>query len=76
MPADRHFVEWAFEDAESTCGIADYQLRGWQVLWHKLPDQVKTDDGLIAMIEDHHQRHLKAKQSAYQKQAESLVTSC
>ena len=25
MQADRHFVERAFEDAKSTCGMADYQ---------------------------------------------------
>ncbi len=33
MQADRHFVERAFEDAKSTCGMADYQARGWQA-WH------------------------------------------
>ncbi|MBK7464087.1 MAG: hypothetical protein IPJ50_16010 [Betaproteobacteria bacterium] len=33
MQADRHFVERAFEDAKSTCGMADYQVRGWQA-WH------------------------------------------
>ena len=30
MQADRHFVERAFEDAKSICGMADYQARGWQ----------------------------------------------
>lgn len=33
MQADRHFVERAFEDAKGTCGMADYQARGWQA-WH------------------------------------------
>jgi len=28
MQADRHFVERAFEDAKSTCSMADYQARG------------------------------------------------
>lgn len=35
MQADRHFVERAFEDAKGTCGMADYQARGWQA-WHHL----------------------------------------
>ncbi len=30
MQADSHFVEGAFEDAKNTCGMADYQARGWQ----------------------------------------------
>ena len=113
MQADRHFVERAFEDAKSTCGMADYQARGWQawhhhmalvmialmflakerlahreitasmlschdlidILRHKLPSKVKTDDDLVAMIEDRHRRRLKASQSAYQKQAETLGAS-
>ena len=33
MQADRHFVERAFEDAKGACGMADYQVRGWQA-WH------------------------------------------
>lgn len=33
MQAARHFVERAFEDAKSACGMADYQVRGWQA-WH------------------------------------------
>lgn len=113
MQADRHFVERAFEDAKSTCGMADYQVRGWSawhhhmalvmialmflakerlahreittsmlschdlidILRHKLPSKVKTDDDLVAMIDERHRRRLKAKQSAYQKQAESLGAS-
>lgn len=113
MQADRHFVERAFEDAKSTCGMADYQARGWQawhhhmalvmialmflakerlahreitasmlschdlidILRHKLPSKVKTDDDLVAMIEDRHRRRLKASQSAYRKQAETLGAS-
>ncbi|MCK7494035.1 MAG: hypothetical protein MZW92_24415 [Comamonadaceae bacterium] len=33
MQASRHFVERAFEDAKSHCGMADYQVRGWNG-WH------------------------------------------
>lgn len=33
MQADRHFVERAFEDAKSTCSMADYQARDRQD-WH------------------------------------------
>ena len=33
MQAARHFVERAFEDAKSACGMADYQVRGWNG-WH------------------------------------------
>ncbi len=113
MQADRHFVERAFEDAKSTCGMADYQVRGWQawhhhmalvrialmflakerlahreittsmlpfhdlidILRHKLPSKVKTDDDLVAMIWNRHRRRLKAMQSAYRIQAETLGTS-
>jgi SRSO17 transposase len=33
MQAARHFVERAFEDAKSHCGMADYQVRVWNG-WH------------------------------------------
>lgn len=33
MQADRHFVERTFADAKGCCGMADYQVRGWQA-WH------------------------------------------
>lgn len=33
MQGARHFVERAFEDAKGQCGMADYQVRGWQA-WH------------------------------------------
>jgi SRSO17 transposase len=33
MQVARHFVERAFEDAKGACGMADYQVRGWQA-WH------------------------------------------
>jgi hypothetical protein len=33
MQGARHFVERAFEDAKGSCGMADYQVRGWQA-WH------------------------------------------
>ena len=33
MQVARHLVEHAFEDAKGACGMADYQVRSWQV-WH------------------------------------------
>jgi SRSO17 transposase len=33
MQMARYFVERAFNDAKSACGMADYQVRGWQA-WH------------------------------------------
>jgi len=33
MQAARHFFVRAFEDAKGACGMADYQVRGWQA-WH------------------------------------------
>ncbi len=33
MQAQRFWIERAFEDAKSECGMADYQLRGWTG-WH------------------------------------------
>lgn len=113
MQADRHFVERAFEDAKSTCGMADYQARGWQawhhhmalvmialmflakerlahreitasmlschdlidILRHKLPSKVKTDDDMAEMITERHRRRLEAMQSAYKKQPETLGAS-
>ncbi|NTV71035.1 MAG: hypothetical protein HGA71_12925 [Azonexaceae bacterium] len=41
------------------------------ILRHKLPSKVRTDDGLVAMIEDRHRRRLEAMQSAYRKQAQT-----
>lgn len=113
MQADRHFVERAFEDAKSTCGMADYQARGWQawhhhmalvmialmflakerlahreitasmlschdlidILRHKLPRKIKTDDDMVAMITERHHRRRKAMQSAYRKQAKTKGAS-
>ena len=33
MQTARYFVERAFNDAKSACGMADYQVRGWHA-WH------------------------------------------
>ena len=33
LQGQRFFVERSFEDAKSTCGMADYQVRGWAG-WH------------------------------------------
>lgn len=113
MQADRHFVERAFEDAKSTCGMADYQARGWQawhhhmalvmialmflakerlahreitasmlschdlidILRHKMPRKIKTDDDMAEMITERHRRRLQAMQSAYNVQAQTLRAS-
>ena len=113
MQADRHFVERAFEDAKGTCGMADYQARGWQawhhhmalvmialmflakerlahrdisasmlschdlidILRHKLPRKIKTDDDMAEMITERHRRRLEAMQSAYENQAKTLGAS-
>ena len=109
MQAARHFVERAFEDAKGACGMADYQVRGWQawhhhmalvmvalmflakermahrdtadllscndlveIMRHKLPSKIQTDDDLVASIEDRHRRRQHAKNFAYQKQAAIL----
>jgi hypothetical protein len=45
------------------------------ILRHKLPRKVKTDDDLAAMIEDRHRRRLKTMQPAYRKQAKTLCPS-
>ena len=113
MQADRHFVERAFEDAKGTCGMADYQARGWQawhhhmalvmialmflakerlahrdisasmlschdlidILRHKLPRKIKTDDDMAEMITERHRRRLDAMQSAYENQAKTFGAS-
>lgn len=36
MQASRHFVERAFEDAKNACGMADYQVRGWNGWYHHM----------------------------------------
>lgn len=45
------------------------------ILRHKPPSKVKTDDDLVAMIEERQRRYLKAMQSTYRKQAETLGAS-
>ena len=112
MQADRHFVERTFEDAKGACGMADYQVRGWQawhhhmalvmvalmflakerltnretakllschdlidIMRHKLPTKIQTDDDLVAMIEERHRRRQSASDSAYQKQGRILEAS-
>lgn len=112
MQAARHFVERAFEDAKGACGMADYQVRGFQawhhhmalvmvalmflakerlahrgtthllscndlveIMRHKLPSKIETDDDLVAMIEDRHQRRRMAMEHAYRRQARMLAAS-
>ena len=45
------------------------------ILRHKLPNKVKTDDDMVAMITERHRRRLEAMQSAYRKQTETLGAS-
>ena len=112
MQAARHFVERAFEDAKSQCGMADYQVRVWkgwhhhmtlvmialmflakerlanretakllscrdvvEMLRHRLPRKIESDDDLVRSITERHERRQRAMDSAYRRQAETLGTS-
>ena len=112
MQGARHFVERAFEDAKGSCGMADYQVRGWQawhhhmalvmvalmflakerlahrdtdsllscndlvqILKHKLPSKIETDEDLVTTIQNRHRRRRDAMKFAYQKQAATLAAS-
>jgi len=112
MQAARHFVERAFEDAKSQCGMADYQVRVWkgwhhhmtlvmialmflakerlanretakllscrdvvEMLRHRLPRKIESNDDLVRSIAERHERRRKAMESAYRRQAEILAAS-
>lgn len=112
MQGARHFVERAFEEAKGGCGMADYQVRGWQawhhhmalvmvalmflakerqanrdtdrllscndlvqILKHKLPSKIETDEDLVSTIQNRHRRRQDAMDSAYRKQAATLDAS-
>ena len=112
MQAARHFVERAFEDAKSQCGMADYQVRLWngwhhhmtlvmialmflakerlanrktaqllscrdvvEMLRHRLPRKIDSDEDLVQSITERHQRRRSAMDSAYRRQAEILGRS-
>ena len=112
MQASRHFVERAFEDAKGACGMADYQVRGWNgwhhhmalvmvammflakerlagrdthrllscldivdMLRHKLPSKIQSDEDLVMTIANRHQRRRQAASSQYQKQDLTLPAS-
>ena len=112
MQASRHFVERAFEDAKSHCGMADYQVRGWngwhhhmslvaialmflakerlanrqtaaflscrdvvEMLRHRLPSKIVSDEALVQSIVDRHKRRRQAMDSAYRRQAAILNAS-
>jgi hypothetical protein len=45
------------------------------ILRHKLPSKIKTDDDMAEMITERHRRRLEAMESAYKKQAETLGAS-
>lgn len=109
MQASRHFVERAFEDAKSACGMADYQVRGWDawhhhmalvmialmflakerlagcdthrllscqdivdMLRHKLPSKIQTDEDLVMTIASRHHRRRQVAAAQYQKQGLTL----
>lgn len=36
MQLQRYWVERAFEDAKSECGMADYQVRKWSAWYHHM----------------------------------------
>ena len=112
MQASRHFVERAFEDAKGACGMADYQVRGWngwhhhmalvmvalmflakermagrdthrllscqdivEMLRHKLPSKIQSDEDLVMTIANRHQRRQSASASQYRKQELTLPVS-
>jgi len=105
MQASRHFVERAFEDAKSACGMADYQVRGWlawhhhmalvlvahlflakerlalrdshrflscldvvEMLRHKLPSKIGSDQDLVNSIAQRHRRRFEAAKRHYDQQ--------
>ena len=107
MQAARHFVERAFEDAKSQCGMAHYQVRLWngwhhhmtlvmialmflakerlanrdsaqllscrdvvEMLRHRLPRKIESDEDLVQSITERHERRRRAMDSAYRRQAE------
>ncbi|MCK6410793.1 MAG: hypothetical protein L6Q55_00005, partial [Azonexus sp.] len=45
------------------------------ILRHKLPRKIKTDDDMAEMITERHRRRLDAMQSAYENQAKTLGAS-
>lgn len=112
MQASRHFVERAFEDAKGACGMADYQVRGWDgwhhhmalvmvalmflakerlagsqthrllscldivdILRHKLPSKIQSDEDLVTTIANRHERRRKAAEPHYGKQGITLPAS-
>jgi hypothetical protein len=112
MQASRHFVERAFEDAKGACGMADYQVRGWDgwhhhmalvmialmflakerlagslthrllscldivdILRHKLPSKIQSDEDLVMTIANRHHRRQQAASAHYEKQGITLPAS-
>ena len=43
-----------------------------EIMRHKLPSKIGSDDGLAAMIKDRHRRRRAARESAYRRQAGML----
>jgi len=112
MQASRHFVERAFEDAKSACGMAEYQVRGWlawhhhmalvliahlflakerlslrdshrffscldvvEMLRHKLPSKIGTDEDLVNSAAQRHRRRFAAAKRHYDKQGITPMAS-
>lgn len=46
-----------------------------EIMRHKLPTKIETDDDLVAMIQDRHRRRRIAMEHAYRKQAHMLAAS-
>ncbi|MBK9085638.1 MAG: hypothetical protein IPL80_10125 [Sterolibacteriaceae bacterium] len=46
-----------------------------EIMRHKLPTRIETDDDLVTMIEDRHRRRRAAMHHAYRKRALMLETS-
>ena len=46
-----------------------------EIMRHKLPTKIETDDDLVTMIEDRHRRRQTAMEFAYRKQARMLAAS-
>jgi SRSO17 transposase len=112
MQGLRFFVEQAFKEAKSACGMAQYQCRKWdgwhhhmamvmiatmflakerlalrdtaqllscedvvQMIKHRLPSKIIDDDALVSQIVSRHQRRSAARDSAYQRQERTWVST-
>jgi SRSO17 transposase len=112
MQGLRFFVEQAFKEAKSACGMAEYQCRKWdgwhhhmamvmiatmflakerlalrktaqllscedvvQMIQHRLPSKITDEDALVSQIVSRHRRRNAARDSAYQRQDRTWVST-